>query len=54
MEPDEPLAAELRAFIGAAQGGSRFEIGGEEGRRALALALAVAERLEEAQREGSR
>jgi predicted dehydrogenase len=54
VEPDEPLAAELRAFIGAARGGPRFEVGGEEGRRALALALAVAERLEEAQREGSR
>ncbi len=48
---DEPLAAELRAFVAAARGGPPFEVGGREGREALAVALAVAERLEEARRE---
>ena len=48
---DEPLAAELRAFVDAAGGGAPFEVGGREGRTALAVALAILERLEEARRE---
>jgi len=44
---DEPLARELRAFVAAVRGGVPFEIGGAEGRQALAVALAVVERIEE-------
>jgi predicted dehydrogenase len=51
---DEPLARELRAFVAAVRGGAPFEVGGEEGRRALAVALAVAERIEESRVEVSR
>lgn len=51
VKNDEPLAAELRAFAEAARGGPSFPVTGEEGRRALAVALAVAERVEESFRE---
>ena len=51
---DEPLARELRAFVLAASGGERFEVGGAEARQALAVALAVAERIEEGLLEGAR
>lgn len=51
VKNDEPLAAELRAFVEAARGGAPFEVTGEDGRRALAVALAVAERVEESFRE---
>lgn len=51
LENDEPLARELRAFVQAAAGGKPFEVGGREGRQALAVALAVAERIEEGRRE---
>jgi predicted dehydrogenase len=51
IKNDEPLAAELRAFVEAAGGGRPFEVRGEDGRRALAVALAVAERVEESFRE---
>jgi len=47
LKNDEPLARELRAFVGAVLGGAPFEVGGREGRQALAVALAVAERIEE-------
>lgn len=51
---DEPLARELRAFVAAASGGPAFEVGGREGRAALAVALAVAERIQEGLLEGAR
>jgi predicted dehydrogenase len=50
---DEPLARELRAFVSAAKGGKPFAVGGKEGRQALAIALAVAERIEEARLESA-
>jgi predicted dehydrogenase len=50
---DEPLARELRAFVAAASGGPPFPVGGAEGKEALALALAVAERIEEGLVEGA-
>jgi len=53
LDNDEPLARELRAFAAAAAGGGPFEVGGREGRQALAVALAVAERIEEGRREVS-
>ena len=51
---DEPLVCELRAFIAAVGGGAPFEVTGVEGREALAVALAVAERIEEGLHEGAR
>ena len=51
IKNDEPLAVELRAFVGAVRGDAPFEVSGEDGRRALAVALAVAERVEESFRE---
>ena len=51
---DEPLARELRAFVEAAAGRAPFEVTGAEGREALAVALAVAERIEEGLHEGAR
>jgi len=51
---DEPLARELRAFVEAARSGTPFEVGGAEGREALSVALAVAERIEEGLHEGAR
>jgi predicted dehydrogenase len=50
---DEPLARELRAFVDAVRMRSPFEVGGEEGREALSVALAVAERIEEGLHEGA-
>ncbi|MBI3449563.1 MAG: Gfo/Idh/MocA family oxidoreductase [Acidobacteria bacterium] len=51
---DEPLARELRAFAEAARSRSPFAVTGAQGREALAVALAVAERIEEGLREGAR
>ena len=51
---DEPLARELRAFVAAASEGDRFEVDGAAGRQALAVALAVVERIEEGFVEGGR
>jgi predicted dehydrogenase len=51
---DEPLARELRAFVEAARGGRPFEVTAEDGRAALAIALAVAERIEEGLHEAAR
>ena len=50
---DEPLARELRAFVEAAANGKPFIVGGREGRQALAIALAIAERIEEARLESA-
>ena len=41
----EPLLAEIKAFFEAAQGNSRCPVPGEDGRRALALALRALERI---------
>lgn len=46
VERDEPLAIELKAFLAAVRGG-RVEVAGQDGRRALALALCVSERIRE-------
>lgn len=46
VERDEPLRIELKSFI-AAVAGSSVEVTGQEGRRALALALSVGERIRE-------
>jgi len=54
LTKDEPLARELRAFAAAASGGAPFEVTGGEARQALAVALAVAERIEEGLLEGAR
>lgn len=43
----EPLRAEIEAFVEAASGGGPAPVSGAEGRRALALALRVMERIEE-------
>ena len=43
----EPLRAEIEAFFSAAQGKSPCSISGEDGRRALALALRALERIHE-------
>jgi predicted dehydrogenase len=42
VRPEEPLARELADFVGAIREGRRPVVGGEEGRRALALATRVA------------
>jgi predicted dehydrogenase len=44
---EEPLQRELAAFAAAARGGAPFPVGGAEGRRALAAALAIARAIEE-------
>lgn len=51
---DEPLARELRSFVEAVRGDGTFPVGGFEARQALAVALAVAERIEESLIEGAR
>jgi predicted dehydrogenase len=43
VEREEPLARELAAFLAACRGETVRTVGGEEGRRALATALAVVE-----------
>jgi predicted dehydrogenase len=43
VTPEEPLRAELRAFLEAVQGRARPLVGLEDGRRALALALEILE-----------
>lgn len=42
VERAEPLRRELEAFVAACRGGESRQVGGAEGRRALATALAVA------------
>ena len=42
----EPLRAELEAFVGAVRGGNNSVATGQEGRRALAVALDVLERID--------
>ncbi len=44
---EEPLLRERSAFAAAARGGEPFPVGGAEGRRALAAALAIARAIEE-------
>jgi predicted dehydrogenase len=51
---DEPLARELRSFVEAVRGSATFPVGGVQARQALAVALAVAERIEESLSEGAR
>jgi predicted dehydrogenase len=46
VERDEPLRLEIESFLEAV-GGARVEVGGAEGRRALALAAEVVERIRE-------
>jgi predicted dehydrogenase len=46
VEHDEPLRVELADFIGAARDGGTPIVDGEAGRRALALATRVAEKME--------
>jgi predicted dehydrogenase len=48
-EKKEPLQLELRSFLGATQGQNPVECTGEEGRRALALAVQILEKAEKAQ-----
>lgn len=48
-ERKEPLQLELRAFLRATQGLEPIECSGEEGRKALALALQILEKAEKAQ-----
>jgi len=48
-ERKEPLQKELQAFLRAARGLDSIECSGEDGRRALDLALQILERAEEAQ-----
>jgi predicted dehydrogenase len=43
----EPLRAEIEAFLQAARGGLPSPVSGEDGRRALALALRALERIQE-------
>ena len=51
LEPEkkEPLREELSAFLGAAQGVQPIECRGEDGRKALALALQILAQAERAQ-----
>src|SRR4029450_11880881 len=44
-QQEEPLRRQLAAFVGAVQTGARPVVAGEDGRRALALALTVIERM---------
>lgn len=46
VEPGEPLAAELAAFVACAREGRQPLVGGQEGARALELALAITELIE--------
>lgn len=46
VEPGEPLAAELAAFVACARDGRQPLVGGQEGARALELALAITEVIE--------
>lgn len=46
VETREPLRAELEAFIGACRGEDAVFVGGEQGRHALATALAIVEHME--------
>jgi predicted dehydrogenase len=48
-EKKEPLQLELRSFLGATQERNPVECTGEEGRRALALAVQILEQAEKAQ-----
>jgi predicted dehydrogenase len=48
-ERKEPLQLELRSFLGAAQGQNPVECSGEEGRKALSLAVQILEQAEKAQ-----
>jgi predicted dehydrogenase len=48
-EKKEPLQMELRSFIGATQGKNPVECTGQEGRRALSLAVQILEQAEKAQ-----
>jgi len=43
----EPLRAEIVSFLDAIEQGSRIPVSGEDGRRALALAVGVLERIEQ-------
>ena len=43
----EPLRAEIEGFLNAALNGSKPSVPGEDGRRALALALRALEQIEE-------
>ena len=42
----EPLRAEIEAFLGAIENGSEAPVSGEDGRRAVALAVGVLEKIE--------
>lgn len=48
-EKKEPLQLELHAFLSAVQGRNQVECGGEEGRKALSLALQILAQAERAQ-----
>jgi predicted dehydrogenase len=50
VEKREPLRAELEAFLGCVRDRSRPIVAGEDGRDAVALALRVAEAIEQSVR----
>jgi len=50
VEKREPLRAELEAFLGCVRDRSRPVVAGEDGREAVALALRVAEAIEQSVR----
>ncbi|HZI93430.1 MAG TPA: Gfo/Idh/MocA family oxidoreductase [Patescibacteria group bacterium] len=54
ISPDEPLRRELDAFTRSVRGQAPFPVTGEAGARALEVALSVAGRIREAQREDLR
>jgi predicted dehydrogenase len=45
IEKREPLLAEIESFVAAVQSRTPPEVGGAEGRRALALAIEVLEKI---------
>src|SRR5262249_52918331 len=51
IDTDEPLRRELEAFVRAASGDAPFPVPGDQGRAALGVALAVAERIRQAEAE---
>jgi predicted dehydrogenase len=54
ISPDEPLRRELDAFIRAVRGRGVYPVTGEAGARALEVALAVVDKIREAQAEAPR
>jgi predicted dehydrogenase len=47
IERDEPLRLEIESFLGAIAGGNRVAVTGEDGRRALELAIQIVEKIQE-------